>query len=130
MLGKSVSSLPTSMTTALYFLRFGAYCDTMASGEFAPYRAATSGTTAPSLVGKSRKRGGLSGLGDQAAALANPTNTPRSPDRTCSGVLAASSCRPRSGLGLPEFKQQGAIAHMAEYTSGRFIPIRTAPYPP
>src|SRR5258707_1286982 len=75
---------------ALYFLRFEEYWSTIARGELAIHLAATSGTTWPSLVGRSKNCGGFFGLGDHAAASALVVPPPRPPLALPSPPLAAS----------------------------------------
>src|SRR5439155_27344971 len=93
-----------SMAIARYAFKLGMYWSIIASGALAAHLATISGRTFPSLTGKSRKRGGLPGFGDHAAANARlvdgPNPRPRPASSASSRVRMVSDAAMASGRGL------------------------------
>src|SRR5678815_23420 len=81
------------MAMARYCRRFWMYWSTNASGALAAHRASTACWFGPN--GRSRKSGGLFGLGDHAAAEANRARRPKGSLAESAGVLTAASATPR-----------------------------------
>ena len=112
--------------------KFAACCSTISMGAFATHLAMMSGWTLPSLTGRSRKSGGFFGLGDHAAADPRSTDAPnpgaRAASSACARVLIASAADIHSRFGLRfAVRQHALIMYKLANTSGRFIPIRSAP---
>src|SRR6185437_772581 len=100
-----------SKAIALYVFKLGMDWFTIASGAFAAHSAITSGTGLPSLTGRSKKRGGFVGSGDQAAAEASMAFVPKSAAATCASVCTSPTRAMSAGFGLMfAFRQQGLCA--------------------
>src|ERR1700691_1943334 len=99
------------MPIAWRCFRFNTYWSSIASGAFASHWAATSGWGLPSTLGRSKYRGGLLGLGDQAAAEAIIARVPKSVLARSAALWMASAFASASvvgfGLGI---RQQALIA--------------------
>src|SRR5690242_21958043 len=100
----------------------------MASGAFAAHFATISDCDSPFFIGRSRNSGGFFGFGDHAAADAKIAFVKKSAFATSAGSRMASARG--FGRGLVVAMQQGLSRYMLENTSGCFIPMRIAPYPP
>src|SRR6187397_3507941 len=87
------------MAMARYCRRFWMYWSTNASGALAAHRASTACWFGP--IGRSRKSGGLFGLGDHAAAEANCARRPKGSFAESAGVLTAASASSFAGLAGP-----------------------------
>src|ERR1700691_6504695 len=115
-----------------------------ARGAFAVHLAITSGCGTPSFAVKSKYRGGFFGSGDQAAADASWAFAKKGRFAASAGpFIAATSASnffsvsanfagsaPGGGPAGRGDKQQGLMMYRLPNTSGYFIPIRVAPYPP
>ncbi len=100
----------------------------MASGAFAAHSAMTCGTGLSSAIGRSKYRGGLRGLGDQAAADASIALIPKSEAAKSSAVVTfAARSRLRASGSMLAPRQQGLMAYRLEKTPGSFIPTRSVP---
>src|SRR5688500_14569782 len=132
-----------SSAITLYLFRLGTYWSSIATGELAAYLTATDGTTSPLFVGRSRNSGGFAGFGAQAAARASvPSGPPPAPRPRPLAAAAARAARIssidftssaadgwplRPGRTVPSLRQHELSAYSEENTSGRFMPMRSAP---
>src|SRR5882672_1698992 len=102
---------PASSAIASNCFRFGMYWYTIASGAFAAHFAIVSGTALPSTMGKSKKRGGLRGFGDQAAAKARVALVKKSASAISLSLLTLAARATSSAFGSRlAARQQGLIA--------------------
>src|SRR5690349_11857188 len=104
------------------------YWSRIASGEFAIHFSRTAACGSPLITGRSRYRGGLSGLGDHAAELAMIARAKNGSFAESAGVFTSSIAFAISGDGGGKTdRQQGLMMYSAPNTSACFMPMRVAP---
>ena len=118
-----LSPVPASNATAFSDRKPKMYWCTIASGAFAAKRAAASGTTLPSLVGRSRNSGGDAGFGDLTVDL-----TPRTlPPETVAPISAEEGRKvyQRYGCAACHANEANAVSRLGPNFKGLFGSSRT-----